>query len=426
MTIPPHIPRDEKLVGRAKSRHHFFFKEIPVIKKALSAIVVVSFLLIAGPALATALSKPVQVGPKATGMGGAFVGIADDPTAIYHNAAGMTQLTGHTVEVGMDALITNEDYTPPAGVTESANREFLPVPQFGYVSAKFKPFFWGLGVFFPHGNGGKFSSASAMPLNPTEGRIYSMEIDPAFAFELFKGLSVGGSVRIVRVSSTLKNQLFSVGGLVDMLEDLSVTGWGVGGSFGVLYKPCDVVSFGVNWRSKVTPDVEGNAKFTTLGTLKASYQQPLPMLVSAGFGFKPRKNITLGISYDFEANSEIKTLNVTLATMGTIPLNYNYKNSHTIHVGAEIWASPSFAMRAGWAKDLNASIPDSTMNRIIGDIAANEISMGLAYKIKAVTLEGTWNARFGSRTIPVTTTNPAPGTYDAFVQMVSLGAKLAI
>ncbi|MFH1016815.1 MAG: outer membrane protein transport protein [Pseudomonadota bacterium] len=397
------------------------------MKKTLSVGLVVLFLLTSGSALASALSKPVQVGPKAIGMGGAFVGIADDPTAIYHNTAGMTQLTGHTVEVGMDSLITNEEYTPPTtGVVENAKREFLPVPQFGYVSAGFKPFYWGLGVFFPHGNGGKFSAASAILTNPTEGRIYSMEIDPAVAFELMKGLSVGGSLRIVRLSSTLKNALFQVGAQVDTLENLTVTGWGVGGSFGVLYKPMDWLSFGVNWRSKVTPALDGDAKFTGLGTLAASFEEPLPMLVTAGFGFKPMENLTLGLSYDFEANSEIKTLNVALAGVGTIPLDENYSDSHTIHVGAEFWAMPAFAMRAGWAKDLNDSIPDDMMNRIVGDIAAHEVSFGLAFKVKALTLEGTWNARFGSRTIPVTATNLAPGYYNAFVQMVSLGAKLAI
>ena len=31
---------------------------------------------------------------RATGLGGAFTGIADDPSAIYFNGAGITQLNG--------------------------------------------------------------------------------------------------------------------------------------------------------------------------------------------------------------------------------------------------------------------------------------------------------------------------------------------
>jgi long-subunit fatty acid transport protein len=253
-----------------------------------------------------------------------------------------------------------------------------------------------------------------------------MEIDPAMAFEIIPGLSVGGSLRIVRLSSGLKNQPFVVGSAVDMLKDLDVSGWGVGGSFGVLYKLSDVFSVGANWRSKVNPKLGGNAKFAALGNLPVSFHQPLPMLVSVGIGFKPIDELTLGVSYDFERNSEIDTLNVELTGLGTIPIPYNYTDSHTLHVGAELYVTEPLALRAGWARDFQASIPDTSMTRIVGDIAANEVSVGLAYTMKCVSLEGTWNARFGSRTVPVTTMNPGPGQYDAFVQMISLAAKISI
>src|SRR5262249_45279989 len=88
---------------------------------------------------ASGYSKPVQVGPKAIGMGGAFVGIADDPTAIYHNPAAITQLKGHQIELGMDALIPKLTYTPdqtafPGAPAEHAKTEFLPVPQVAYTT----------------------------------------------------------------------------------------------------------------------------------------------------------------------------------------------------------------------------------------------------------------------------------------------------
>jgi long-chain fatty acid transport protein len=397
------------------------------MKKSLAIAAFLLLVSIGSNARASGVSKPVLIGPKAIGMAGAFVGVADDPTAIYHNPAGITQLEGHRFELGMDALITDTDYTPPGGVTESAETEFLPVPQFGYVTDIARPISLGLGVFFPHGNGGTFPTASAVAGNPLEGRIYSMEISPTVAFEVFKGLSLGASLRIIRVSSSLKEQLFPLGAGFDTLDDLDVSGWELGAAGSVFYKPCRYFAAGATYRSGVDVGVSGDAVFAAAGRLPVEFDQTLPTMVTAGFSFLPVETLTLALQYGFERNSEIDVLNVSLGGVGTLPLPYNYDDSHTIHVGAEWWAFPTIAVRAGYAKDLNESIPDATMNRVVGDIAAHETSFGLAYKAKWMTVAATWNGRFGSRTIPVAgTTNPSPGDYDAFVHSVSASVGFGI
>jgi long-chain fatty acid transport protein len=386
-------------------------------------------LLLPGLVFASGLSKPVLIGPKAIGMGGAFVAIADDPTAIFHNPAGITKLNGHRFHLGMDGLITNEDYIPAPGVQESAKEEFLPVPTFAYATDAAKFVSLGLGVYFPHGNGGKFETASVVPTNPNEGRIYSMEIAPAVAWQVTPELSIGASFRVVRISSGLMGQLVDLGGgTIAMVEDLSLSGWGYGASAGVLFKPVSWLSLGANYRSKVSKTLDGTATITGVGTIPVTLdEQTLPTMVTAGVALFPNEKFTLGVSYDWERNSEIDILTLDAPAIGaTLALPYNYKNSHTIHFGGEYWVCPAAALRFGYARDLNDSIPDTAMNRIIGDIAAHELSFGLAYKWSRYQVGATWNARFGSRTIPVTATNPAPGLYQAFVQSISLGVGVAL
>lgn len=376
---------------------------------------------------ASGLSKPVLVGPKAIGMGGAFMGVANDTTAIFHNPAGITQLEGYNVYVGMDGLITDLTYTPPnTGVAEEAKTEFLPVPSVAFTTDVLKHVTVGLGIFFPHGNGGTFESASGFPGNPNEGRIYSMEITPSVAYELIDNFSIGASFRAIRGSSSLKGQILPAP-LSDTLDDLDVNGWGFAFAAGLFYKPFPQISFGANYRSKAEFTLEGDARLQTLGNFGASLEQIFPSQVTGGIGLYPIEGLTIGLGYSYERNSEIKSFNATLLSTPNVPLTLvqNWSDSHTIHIGAEYWFHPMWAGRAGYARDLFASIPDNAMNRIVGDIAAQEVSVGVACLLKSRYEIGlTWNGRFGERTIPFNgLSNPGPGTYDAFIHSVSVGAS---
>jgi hypothetical protein len=74
-------------------------------KRARSAggLLLTGALLLLGPTTALALDNvgttaaqfmKIEVGARATGMGGNFVALADDPTTLYYNPAGLTRFTG--------------------------------------------------------------------------------------------------------------------------------------------------------------------------------------------------------------------------------------------------------------------------------------------------------------------------------------------
>lgn len=401
-----------------------------VMKKVFGIILICS-----QGVFATGISKSVLIGPKAIGLGGAFVGVADDATNVFHNAAAMTQLEEHRFFIGADSLLTDLDYTPPGGATEKAKTEFLPVPAFAYVTNVAKPLSLGFGLFFPHGNGGKFASASASPFNPNEGRIYSMELLPSAAWKFHDYFSIGASLRLVRMSSSLKGQTLIVEDApltLDTVDNLKVADWGVGYAVSIFSKPCKQFSFGANYRSKVETNLDGNATFAASGpvstllgaqTTPAMLGQTLPSNLTAGAGWHPNDRSTLAFGYQFERNSEVKELNASVANgaLAIPPIPQNWKDSHTLHIGGEYWFLDFLAARAGYAKDLNSSIPDGAMNRILGDIASHEVSFGLATRFKNFDVGLTWNGRFGERDIPVTATNPSPGHTEAFINSFSFG-----
>ena len=396
-------------------------------------------IFVASSTFATGISKSVLIGAKAIGMGGAFVAVADDPTAIFHNPAGMTQLEGHDFYIGADALITDLNYTPSGTTTtERAILEVLPVPAFGYVANIFEPVSFGLGIFFPHGNGGKFGSASAIASNPLEGRIYSMEITPAVAWKIMDELSIGASLRIVRAQSSVEGQVVILDEnnpttSIDSIQNLEVDGWDLGFAVGALYKPTEKLSIGVNFRSKVDMDLSGDVTFSSGGVAEtllgtdttdvSNFKQVLPMNIQGGVAFYPIDGLTLALSYQYEKNSSIEEFSANFASGNqSLAIPQNWSDSSTIHVGADYWFHEQYGARVGYARDLDESIPDTAMTRIIGDIASNEVSAGLMYKTQNVDFGLTWNARFGERDVPLDgTNNIGPGNYEAFVQTISFG-----
>src|ERR1039457_3919650 len=93
----------------------------------------------------------------ATARGEAFVATADNPSAIYYNPAGITQLEGNNVRAGLYGIYLDPSYQPPSGVANSGNtyyigKKFAAVPQFFYT---YTPKDWmasfGLGIYAPYG-----------------------------------------------------------------------------------------------------------------------------------------------------------------------------------------------------------------------------------------------------------------------------------
>src|SRR6266404_3395559 len=93
--------------------------------------------------------------PEAIARGNAFVATADNPSAMYYNPAGITQLEGQNVQVGsLFYLNIYADYVSPSGEKTKNITKIIPVPQLGYtLTLKDMPFSFGLGVYAPYGLG---------------------------------------------------------------------------------------------------------------------------------------------------------------------------------------------------------------------------------------------------------------------------------
>ncbi len=86
-----------------------------LVMVALVAIAVIvlaqtAFAAPAGDPVGTAVIFDIGMGARALGMGGAFVGIADDANAIYYNPAGLTYVEGRNVTSLYSSLLGAGNY----------------------------------------------------------------------------------------------------------------------------------------------------------------------------------------------------------------------------------------------------------------------------------------------------------------------------
>src|SRR5690348_10825083 len=110
---------------------------LPVIALALS---------LGTSANAVGLRDPNQ-DPEAIARGNAFTATADNPSAIYYNPAGITQLQGNNARVGLYFISADTHYKSAAGQAQT-DSSFQTVPQLYYVYAPTNlPLAFGLGVY---------------------------------------------------------------------------------------------------------------------------------------------------------------------------------------------------------------------------------------------------------------------------------------
>ena len=93
----------------------------------------------------------------ATARGEAFTATADNASAVYYNPAGITQLAGNNLRLGIYGIYFDPTFTPPPPrdhETFHIKDKLAAVPQFFYAyKPENFPLSFGLGVYAPFGLG---------------------------------------------------------------------------------------------------------------------------------------------------------------------------------------------------------------------------------------------------------------------------------
>lgn len=390
-------------------------------------------------------------GAAGTGMAGARTAIADDPQALYHNPAAITELEGLQLELGVTGALANVDYQaagnpdPPRtynrvydgtevvindGQNDMSSKKKMYTPAHLYATYQIpvagltagfaynNPF--GMGTYWPGTFDGRFIGTETEMLTHILQPVIAVDVARLAGFKDKFKVSVAAGYDLVLATARLSKhidlriaeQLSTMIQIIDPWGEMRMTGDAVGHGWNVaLYAELPgLVAVGASVRSGVALDFEGSANFwfnqagkqaiDFLGTRipekdTGSITVNLPLCMNFGVAFLGVERLKVAVDFYYADFSTFKELNLKFdclkddsCDLAADPIRKDWGISWQLSVGAEYWITEALVVRAGWGTVSNP-VPQDTFDPSLPDGRRMLLCAGLGYKA------GWWKLNFG-------------------------------
>jgi long-chain fatty acid transport protein len=376
-------------------------------------MLVVVFLLLILPAQLQAQTPRIQSqGAAAAGMGNAFTGQANDPSAVHYNPAGMTQLSGVQTLLGAFWVGGTTNFTSPAGATATGDRggsAAWPPPAYLYLTANLKNLGLtslrgvtaGIGVNTPFGSLTRYPENGPFRTATTFTTLPLLDIKPTLAYKVNDQLSIGLGADIYTFSGLFgeghveKRSIGAAGSKVELYGKDTAAGFNAS----LLYTPLrnadgkPIANIGLVYRSQASLHLAGALLANGTNVSNAAATFVLPQVFSAGIAIWPLRDDEhewkFGLDIDYIGWKSVRNLDVHLANGMTIPQPQNWRGAYNIMMGTEYrWlhleslVDWEVALRAGYINQ-QAQMPDLTFDPGIPSADVHIPSIGLGLLCKA-------------------------------------------
>ena len=320
-------------------------------------------------------------------LGAALTASADDPSAIFYNPAGITQLKGVQTMIGA-TIVTPDTTVETSGASNSFKRNWF-LPPHAYVTYQINDKWWaGIGTFTRFGLGTEFDQTWPGRFNSYHAKIQELEINPNIAFKINNEFSVAAGVNAMWFDLSLSRKLPPVSYYGVPTTDFKLAGdsWGYGWNIAAQYKPSDCVQAGISFRSRVKQSVKGtattNPSSPVYPTVDADGDITLPAMLFAGLNFNVNKTLSIGGGIYWTEWQSYDKLQInfahSFAGMTTMSSQKDWKNVFRYMIGGEWKAAEHCTLRLGYAFD-QAPGPDETVDYIAPDSDRHLFSIGAGY-----------------------------------------------
>ena len=333
-------------------------------------------------------------------LGAGLTASADDPSAVFYNPAGITQLKGRQAMAGVtliSPMISVETQGVPAlGTVNSDFKRNWFFPPHAYYTHQLNEKWWaGFGLFSRFGLGTEFDSNWPGRYNSYKANIQTLELNPNIAYKINDKLSIAGGLSLMWFDLELCRKL-NTGALgvgdTDFQLDGDSFGWGL--NLAIHYKPTDWMQAGVSYRSRVSQHVEGDVSVSrqisvpalgvNITNMGATGNLHLPDMIFAGVNFNIRPDLTLGGGIYWTRWDTYDKLQINFDRPFGAPASSQsttrkaWDNVYRFLIGTEWKVNANWDLRLGYAFD-ECPAPDDTVDYILPDNDRHMFSFGFGY-----------------------------------------------
>ena len=426
------------------------------MKKILFAFIL---LLLSLNLLANGLSLN-SPGPRALAMGGAFVAVANDGSAIYWNPAGLCGQPSGIKAILTDVIpIGNYSYGA-FGIDADLETNHYFNPNL-FLNLQMNRLALGLGIFVPAGLGAEYNGPDLQVFSAVPGvypgdpdiewmsKIGVINFAPAIAYQVTDNFSLGAAANIYYGMFDLKRlatvlQTGATTFQAFQYEEES-TGLGYGATFGALYNAGKFVTLGLSVRTATTVTMDGEAKNKAMPLIAGSMQLVAPeksdferevtwpIWVSGGIALHLHERFLLSFDAQYSKWSDLDILETDFdddfwadltGMAGEDEFVLHWNDAIQLRMGWEYKATDCFAIRGGYYYD-PAPAPNSTLNILFPSMTNSVITGGLGYEKNNICLDFGLEYLFAmERTVQPSSEN-MPGTHkmDVFAYSLGIGYK---
>ncbi|MCC6139033.1 MAG: outer membrane protein transport protein [Nitrospira sp.] len=358
-------------------------------------------------------------GTSASGQGNAFAAQADDPSALYYNPAGMTQLRG--VQLMAGGLLTGgtTSFTSTSGANATGDRDgslAWPAPAHLFITANLgdlgatslSGLTLGIGLTSPFGSVSRYQENGPQRFKATFSAMPLISIKPTMAYQVTPDLSLGLGMDIYTFSDMLgeghfEKQFISTGavpvfGSAGQRAELYGKGTAVGYNVSLLYtalrnsegKP--IANIGLVYRNQVALPLNGGILANGVKTSDASATFVLPQVFTGAIAIWPTRTAErewkLELDVDYVGWKSVRNLDIYLGNGSVVPQPQNWRSTYSVMIGTEYrWLKMDslpeweMAVRAGYTNS-PTQIPDLTFDPTIpsADVHIPAVGFGLVCK----------------------------------------------
>jgi len=361
------------------------------MKKTFAAhliiVLAVVCLLVSGGRVFAAGFALYEGSARGNALGGALIARADDPSAIFYNPAGITQLpgtqmmTGCTLITPMNKVTTHSFFG--SGTEETDLRRNWFYPPYGYLTRQVSEKLWvGVGMFARFGLGTEYPENWPGRYNSFNAVVKGVEINPNVAWKFNDCFSLAAGASVMRLDVKLEQMV----PIFNVTSSLKGHSYGFGFNLAAHYKPREWVSFGLLYRSKVKHNLSGRADFIKSNLLRGAFRNGrisadvlLPDEYFLGVAFKPIDKLSI----EFDAiltrwntfNHMTINFDKGIAGMNGVTKQKDWHDVWRYQIGVEYALTHMIDLRLGYTYD-NEPIPARGVDFLVSSYDRQLFSCG--------------------------------------------------